>query len=227
MKNEGKKKDAGKNDKGEKENKKVANEEKKAEKENKVEKENIANDGEDLNTIINDGNSKDSTGATINTQRLGQDDNYTVNSETTEGKRNKELLNESDVGAADQSKQTAPGEVVTMGEKGLEDQDDLGIVMGTEADVTNEDLLILGDKDQDMDDGDDEMSAKAGLDDTDFDGEPLNEAATDMSSTGEDLDMPEEKPNNPKRDALEQGDEENDYYSLGSENNDDVVEGTP
>jgi hypothetical protein len=185
------------------------------------------NDMEDLTTIINDGTSKNSTGATINTQRLAQDDNYTVISQTTEGKRNDELLNEAYVGEADKSKQTAPAEVVTIGEKAIEDQDDLGIVMGTEADVTDEDLLVLGDKDQDMDGGDDEMYAKAGLDDTDFDGEPLNEAATDMATTGEDLDMPEETPNNPKGDGLEQGDEENDYYSLGSDNNDEVVEGTP
>jgi hypothetical protein len=184
-------------------------------------------DMEDLSTIINDDNSKNSTGATINTQRLAQDDSYTIISQATETKRNEELLNENVVGDADKSKQTAPGEVVTMGEKAIDDQDDLGIVMGTEADVTDEDLLVLGDKDQDMDDGDDEMYAKAGLDDTDFDGEPLNEAATDMSTTGEDLDMPGEPENDPKKEGLDESDEENDYYSLGSDNNDDVVEGTP
>ena len=185
------------------------------------------NDTEDLSTIIKEDTSRNSTGATINTQRLAQDDSYTIISQTTEGKRNEELLNEAYVGEADKSKQTAPSEVVTMGENSIEDQDDLGIVMGTEADVTEEDLLVLGEKDQDMDGGDDEMFSKAGLDDTDFDGEPLNEAATDMSSTGEDLDLPEETPNNPKGDAMGQGDEENDYYSLGSDNNDEVVEGTP
>ncbi|MHA4845504.1 hypothetical protein ACX0G7_15125 [Flavitalea antarctica] len=185
------------------------------------------NDTEDLSTIIKEDTSRNSTGATINTQRLAQDDSYTIISQTTEGKRNEELLNEAYVGEADKSKQTAPSEVVTMGENSIEDQDDLGIVMGTEADVTEEDLLVLGEKDQDMDGGDDEMFSKAGLDDTDFDGEPLNEAATDMSSTGEDLDLPEETPNNPKEDAMGQGDEENDYYSLGSDNNDEVVEGTP
>jgi hypothetical protein len=184
-------------------------------------------DMEDLSTIINDDNSKNSTGATINTQRLAQDDSYTIISQATETKRNEELLNENVVGDADKSKQTAPGEVVTMGEKAIDDQDDLGIVMGTEADVTDEDLLVLGDKDQDMDDGDDEMYAKAGLDDTDFDGEPLNEAATDMSTTGEDLDIPGEPENDPKKEGLDESDEENDYYSLGSDNNDDVVEGTP
>jgi hypothetical protein len=219
MKNEVKKRDAGKNDK-------VAGDNKTA-KGKEVEKEDTPDDPEELNTIINDGTSKNSTGATINTQRLAQDDSYTIISETSEEKRNKELLNEPYVGAADQSKQTIPGEVATMGEKSIEDQDDLGIVMGTEADVTDEDLLILGEKDQDQDEGDDEMYAKAGLDDTDFDGEPLNEAASDIATTGDDLDMPEEEPNNPKGDALEQSDEENDYYSLGNDNNDEGVEDTP
>jgi hypothetical protein len=184
-------------------------------------------DTEDIKTLINDGNSKNSTGANINTQRLAQDDNYNVMDEKGEKKRNDELLNEEFVGAADQSRQTTPGAAVTLGDQGIENQDDLGIVMGTDADVTEEDIELLGDKEQDMDGGDDEMYAKAGLDDTDFDGEPLNEAATDMSSTGDDLDMPDETPNNPRTDAMGQGDEENDYYSLGSDSNDEVTEGTP
>jgi hypothetical protein len=187
----------------------------------------VENDNEDLRTIIKDDSSKDSSGATINTQRLAQDDNFTVINQTTEAKRNDEMLNEPYVGAADQSRQAAPGEVVTLGDRGIDDQEDLGIVMGTDADVTDEDLLLLGEKDQDMDGGEDEMYAKAGLDDTDFEGEPLNEAATDMATTGDDLDMPDETPNNPRTDAMGQGDEENDYYSLGSDNNDEVTEGTP
>ncbi|RYY16394.1 MAG: hypothetical protein EOO04_27015 [Chitinophagaceae bacterium] len=193
----------------------------------KLPKRNPETDTEDLNTIIKEDTSKNSSGATLNTERLAQDDSYTIISQTLETKRNDELLNETSVGSADQSRQVAPGEVITMGENAMEAQEDLGIVMGTEADVTDEDLLSLGDKEQDMDGGDDEMYNNAGLDDTDFDGEPLNEAASDMSTTGEDLDMPEEAQNNPKRKGMDQGDEENDYYSLGSDNNDEVVEGTP
>jgi hypothetical protein len=185
----------------------------------------IDNDTEDLRTIIQDDSSKDSTGARINTQRLAQDDNFSVMNQTTESKRNDELVNESYVGAADESSQAAPKEVINMGDGAFEDQEDLGIVMGTEADVTDEDLLLLGDKDQDMDGGEDEMFAKVGLDDTDFDGEPLNEAASDMATTGEDLDMPDEPTNNPRSDAMGQGDEENDYYSLGGDKDDNVQEG--
>jgi len=108
-----------------------------------------------------------------------------------------------------------------------ENDDDLEIVMGTEADVTKEDLLLLGDPDQDMDMGDDELISKEGLDDTDFDGDPLNEAAADADTTGDDLDVPEADEDNPANDALGQGDEENNYYSLGSDDNDNVTEGTP
>jgi hypothetical protein len=96
----------------------------------------------------------------------------------------------------------------------FEEDDDTEIVMGTEADVTSEDLAILGDPDKDMDMSDDELVRKEGLDDTDFDGDPLNEAAVDEDSTGDDLDMPEEDYDDPKK---EQDDEENDYYSLGGD----------
>jgi hypothetical protein len=183
-------------------------------------------ENDDIKTLINDGSSKNSSGASLNQQRLAQDDSYTIMNETTEAKRNEELINEPYVGAADEGATSAPREVVTLGDDGIDGKDDLGIVMGTEADVTDEDLLLLGEKEQDMDGGEDEMAAKGGLDDTDFEGEPLNEAAVDMSSTGEDLDMDTE-PNNPRTDAMGQGDEENDYYSLGSDKNDNVTEGTP
>lgn len=119
-------------------------------------------------------------------------------------------------------------EGISNGQNLLEDdEDDLEIVMGTEADVTDEDLVLLGDKDKDMDMGDDELTRTEGLDDTDFDGDPLNEAASDTDSTGDDLDIPEADEDNPASSSLGQGDEENNYYSLGSEDNDNVTEGTP
>ena len=97
------------------------------------------------------------------------------------------------------------------------------IVMGTEADVTAEDLELLGDPHQDIDMGDDELVRTEGLDDTDFDGDPLNEAATSEYSTGDDLDMPVSDGSDPQADSMGQGDEENDYYSL-DDNNDDGTE---
>ncbi|MEJ7736709.1 MAG: hypothetical protein WKF97_04710 [Chitinophagaceae bacterium] len=83
-----------------------------------------------------------------------------------------------------------------------EDEDDLEIVPGTEADVTKEDLLLLGPKDQDMDTGEDEQ-----LQHQDF---PL-------SATGEDLDVPGEELDDESEDIGEE-DEENNYYSLGGDN---------
>ncbi|THU34062.1 hypothetical protein FAM09_23870 [Niastella caeni] len=104
----------------------------------------------------------------------------------------------------------------------LAEDDNVDIVMGTEADVTEEDLVLLGDPDQDMDMSEDELVRKEGLDDTDFDGDPLNEAAVDEASTGDDLDMPEED-NEDARKYVD--DEENDYYSLGSGDKDALNEG--
>ncbi len=106
-------------------------------------------------------------------------------------------------------------------DKNLPDEDEnLETVMGTEADVTEEDLLLLGDPDQDMDEGDDELSSNEGLDDVDFEGDPLNEAASDAFTTGDDLDIPVADGSDPEADAMGQGDEENDYYSL-DDNNDE------
>ncbi|RYY54444.1 MAG: hypothetical protein EOO09_14205 [Chitinophagaceae bacterium] len=105
------------------------------------------------------------------------------------------------------------------------DEDSDGIVMGTEADVTKEDLELLGDPDQDMDGGDDEDFNRVSLDATDEDGDPLNENAEAMSATGEDLDMPGDDAEGTDESINE--DEENQYYSLGSDDNDGLNEGTP
>ncbi|RYD56050.1 MAG: hypothetical protein EOP56_14040 [Sphingobacteriales bacterium] len=107
------------------------------------------------------------------------------------------------------------------------DDDEVKIVMGTEADVTAEDLRLLGGRDEDMDVSDDElMGNMQGLDDTDFDGEKLNEGSGTLASTGEDLDLPTAEGSD-LNEALGQGDEENDYFSLGSDDNDNLNEGTP
>lgn len=81
-----------------------------------------------------------------------------------------------------------------------------------EAEVTDEDLVLLGDPDLDQDGGDDDLLRDhPGLDDTDFDGDPLNEHA---DHTGSDLDLPDEDLGDIGLDAQ---DEENDYYSLGAD----------
>ena len=47
----------------------------------------------------------------------------------------------------------------------------------------------------------------------------MNESAGREGTIGDDIDLPE---GNSRTDALGQGDEENDYYSLGSDDNDPV-----
>lgn len=96
-------------------------------------------------------------------------------------------------------------------------EEEVEIVMGTEADVTPEDLALLGDPDQDLDGGEDELVGKAELDDIDNEGEALNEAAGDKS--GRDLDAPEGDE--------EDEDEENDFFSLGGDEKDAEDNGTP
>src|SRR3954454_2804256 len=87
-----------------------------------------------------------------------------------------------------------------------EDPGDLDMVPGTEADVTEEDLVLLGPKDGDMDmDEDEELRARGWV--------PI---------TGRDLDVPEADMEG--KDALGQGDEENSYYSLGGDERENLRE---
>ncbi len=87
---------------------------------------------------------------------------------------------------------------------GMDDEDDLQIVPGTEADVTKEDLLLLGPKDQDMDLGEDEE---------------LQNKEFPLGTTGADLDTPGEELDDMNEDIGEE-DEENNYYSLGGDSKD-------
>lgn len=106
----------------------------------------------------------------------------------------------------------------------IEGFDDLGIVPGTEADVTEEDLRNLGPKDKDLDMGEDETIEAAPSPETFGDGteetvDDLSKAdlADEMERTGYDLDVPTPDDDTNKEDALGQDDEENDYYSLGGD----------
>jgi len=89
----------------------------------------------------------------------------------------------------------------------LEDDDEIRIVSGTEADVTEDDLVILGDRDADQDLGDDELTRKARVDD-------LEEE--------QDLDIPGAQMND--EEALGQDDEKNNYYSLGGDRHENLEE---
>jgi len=86
------------------------------------------------------------------------------------------------------------------------DEEDIDIVPGTEADVTEEDLVLLGPKDGDMDmDEDEELRARGWV--------PV---------TGKDLDVPDADMD--PDDAFGQGDEENSYYSLGGDEKEKLEE---
>lgn len=81
-----------------------------------------------------------------------------------------------------------------------------------EADVTEEDLLLLGDPDLDQDDGADELPGnELYLDDTDFDDDPLNDESGLRAGSGSDLDVPDDELDNAGS-GLESEDEENDFF---------------
>jgi len=181
--------------------------------------------------VTDDGTDRPSSVSSRNLEKLGQDESFSVVDEDSqsagtdsidEADEYADLMDEEEIeeDGADTS-ETERKDGVTKDDS----SDGVEIVMGTEADVTEEDLVLLGDKDQDLDGGDDEDFNRVALDETDEDGDPLNEHSTGMSATGDDLDMPEE--DDQGSDDLGNEDEENKYYSLGSDDNDGLNEGTP
>ena len=89
-----------------------------------------------------------------------------------------------------------------------EEGEDLEIVPGTEADVTAEDLQLLGPRDGDVDLGEDEDLRARGW-------EPR---------TGRDLDSADMVMEGEDAEALGQEDEENSYYSLGGDERENLRE---
>jgi len=94
---------------------------------------------------------------------------------------------------------------------------DVDIVMGTEADVTEEDLQMLENADQNMDTKDDQYMIEGGLDEFDEDGDPLSETDVPGDVSGESLDIPGSELDDSDENLGEE-DEENNYYSLGGDN---------
>eukprot|EP01030_Chromulinospumella_sphaerica_P012183 gene12183-11973_t len=88
------------------------------------------------------------------------------------------------------------------------------IVSGTDADVTKEDLELLDYADQDANEP---QLQRASLDNTDADGDPLNEVSSLKSDvSGSDLDVPGAESDD-DNEAIGEEDEENNYYSLGGD----------
>ena len=92
------------------------------------------------------------------------------------------------------------------------------IKMGTEADVTSEERETLQRGEDYMPTHDEERLQRASMDNSDFEGERLNQEAFGTERTGKDLDtsgIDEDDAN----EAIGEEDEENNPYSLGSERN--------
>jgi hypothetical protein len=94
-----------------------------------------------------------------------------------------------------------------------EESDELKIVSGTDADVTSEDLALLGDRNADADNGDDELVGNARVDERE-------------EGEDEDLDIPGAELDD-KEENIGEEDEENNYYSLGGDRHDNLEEDPP
>ncbi len=105
--------------------------------------------------------------------------------------------------------------------------EDLDMVMGTEADVTEEDISNLGDANRDNDmDEDEEIFSDGSA--SDFGGTEMtikdmagHDLRDELQTTGEDLDVPGSDLDDANEDIGEE-DEENNYYSLGGDRRDNI-----
>jgi hypothetical protein len=102
-----------------------------------------------------------------------------------------------------------------------DEEDETDIVMGTEADISNEERQTLERGQDYMPTRDEALLQQASLDSTDLQGEQLNERSFGEERTGSDLDTATASDDrDTTHEALGQGDEENKTYSLGSGEND-------
>ena len=85
-----------------------------------------------------------------------------------------------------------------------------------ESDVSSEESELLENSVNSMGSADDDDQARATLDNTDEDGEPLNE---EVDASGKDLDVPGAEDDDENEDIGEE-DEENNSYSLGADKDD-------
>ena len=91
-----------------------------------------------------------------------------------------------------------------------EDQgDEIKIVRGTEADVTREDIQLLGPREGDLDSGDDELVQ--------------GNSRVDEVSNEDDLDVPGSDLDD-ENEELGEEDEENNYYSIGGDRHENLEE---
>lgn len=105
----------------------------------------------------------------------------------------------------------------------LDDEEDLD----DESDVTEEERQDL-ETSANVTPGEEDADAlrRASLDSTDEDGDPLNEGSFGEETSGADLDVPGAELDDENEDIGAE-DEENNTYSRGGVNNDNMTEGTP
>lgn len=96
---------------------------------------------------------------------------------------------------------------------------------GTDADVSRNERSTLEQIDY-MPTNDENNLQDARMDNVDFQNEPLNERSFGEERSGRDLDVPGST-DETRTSAMGEGDEENKFYSLGGDDNDDVTEGKP
>ena len=111
------------------------------------------------------------------------------------------------------------------GDDVLGDEVDEDIEGEDPADITPLERSLLDRADEDVPSDDDARLRQTALDDTDDDGEPLNEASMGTDVTGSDIDTPGQELDDPDEDTGEE-DEENNQYSLGGDSKDDIEDGS-
>jgi hypothetical protein len=107
----------------------------------------------------------------------------------------------------------------------VEDEDAV-LVTDTETNVTNMERAVLERADQDMPTEDDTRLRQAELDNEDYEGEILNEGSLASDVSGSDLDESGTDSDDPME-SIGEEDEENNHYSLGGDDNENVGDGMP
>ncbi|MFN2457880.1 MAG: hypothetical protein ABR502_06755 [Chitinophagaceae bacterium] len=107
-----------------------------------------------------------------------------------------------------------------------DDEDETNMVMGTEADITREEKQTLETSDDYKPTRDEDNLRGAALDNSDFEGDPLNEGSFGDGRSGKDLDIPGSETDDLKENIGAE-DEENNEYSLNDDDNAPNTEGIP
>jgi hypothetical protein len=113
-----------------------------------------------------------------------------------------------------------------FGDDDVDKETDTDVMTGTDADVSFTEKQVLDRADKDMPTQDDTNLRRSELDHVDDEGDPLNEGSLATDVSGADLDT-SGTDSDDKMENIGEEDEENNTYSLGSDSNDNVTEGTP